>query len=271
MNALFKDCPSNQTYRFKTIQNEILEICREIITKVLVGKIKRVKFFSVLADEATDCANIKQMAIVLRFVDSSFKIREEFIDFVPCQNGLSGEALVEKIFNFVKSIGLHMEDCCGQGYDGAGNIAGKYSGIATQIQTLHEKACHVHCNSHVLNICMASCCQIPLIRDMMDDVHSVSNVFNNSPKPALKKKINEIVPTAKCQKLLNVCPTRWISKIDGLQIFQNCYVAILAALDVISQDRPNDPNVRQRAGGMRKDVDKFEFILSLVLVEQCLK
>ena len=62
MDEVFKDCPSNQTYRSKTIQNEILEICGEMITEILVGEVKHAKFFSVLADEATDCSNNEQMA-----------------------------------------------------------------------------------------------------------------------------------------------------------------------------------------------------------------
>ena len=60
MDELFKDCLSNQTYRSKTKQNEILEI----ITEILVGEVKQAKFFSVLSDEATDCSNVEQMAVV---------------------------------------------------------------------------------------------------------------------------------------------------------------------------------------------------------------
>ena len=48
----------------------------------------------------------------------------------------------------------------GQGYDGAGNMAGKYSGVARRIERFYEKAVYVHCNSHVLNPIMASSCQL---------------------------------------------------------------------------------------------------------------
>ena len=127
MDVLFHNCPSKQTYRSKTIQNEIIEICDELKTENIVSEIKDAKFFTVLADEATDCSNVEQMAIVLRFIDNFFKVREEFLDFIWCMKGLSGEALSTKIKNFIRSVGLRMEDCCGQGYDGAGNMAGKFS------------------------------------------------------------------------------------------------------------------------------------------------
>ena len=258
MDEMFKDCPSNQTYRSKTIQNEIIEICGEMITEALVTEVKEAKFFSVLADEATDCSNVEQMAIVLRFVDNLMKIREEFLGFIPCQKGLSGEALFEEISNFIKGIDLRMEDCRGQGYDGAGNMAGKLSGVAARIQRIYDKAIYVHCNSHVLNLCVASSCKIN-VRDMMDNVRNVSNFFNDSPKRTLvlKKKISEIVPTERRQKLLNVCHTRWVARIDGLRIFKNCYVALLSALGAIELDKNNNPDGRYRAGGMKTAIKKF--------------
>ena len=64
-----------------------------MITKRLVDDVKRAKFFSILADEATDCSNTEQMALVLRFVDNSSKIREDFLGFIECSDELSGEAL----------------------------------------------------------------------------------------------------------------------------------------------------------------------------------
>ncbi|XP_028409249.1 52 kDa repressor of the inhibitor of the protein kinase-like [Dendronephthya gigantea] len=157
-----------------------------MVTDELVGDVKRARFFSVLADEATDCSNSEQMAMVLRFVDScSMKIREEFLGFIQCNDGLSGEALSVNILQFISSLGLHMEECRGQGYDGAGNMAGKFSGVAARIQRNFDKAIYVHCGSHILNLCIASSCSLPVIRDMMDNVRAVSDFFNNSPKRTL--------------------------------------------------------------------------------------
>ena len=112
MYLLFKDCPPNQTYRSKTIQNEILEICDEM---VIVEEVKKAKFFTVLADEATDCSNIEQMALVLRFLDRSWKIREDFLGFIAYEDGLTGQALSQEITNFVGDQGLSIDYCHGQG------------------------------------------------------------------------------------------------------------------------------------------------------------
>jgi hypothetical protein len=111
----------------------------------------------------------------------------------------------------------------GQGYDGAGNMAGKFSGVATRIPWSYEKTVYMHCGSHILNLYVVSACSIEMVRKMMDDVRSVSDFFNNSPKRnlTLKEKIKEINPESHHEKLFNVCLTRWMARINGLSIFRS--------------------------------------------------
>jgi hypothetical protein len=65
---------------------------------------------------------------------------------------VSGEALATTIKEFLRDLNLRIDDCRGQGYDGAGNMAGRLSGVAARIQETNEKALYVHCNSHRLNL-----------------------------------------------------------------------------------------------------------------------
>ena len=107
----------------KTVQNELISCCGELITKTLCEEVRDSKFFSVLADEAQDCSNKEQMPVIIRFVDKDKEIREEFFRFMLCDSGVSSEALAKVIKDSVKEIGLDMKNCRGQGYDGAGNMA----------------------------------------------------------------------------------------------------------------------------------------------------
>jgi hypothetical protein len=81
---------------------------------------------------------------------------------------------------------------------------------------------------------------------MMENIRNISNFFNDLLKRTLvlKKKVNEIIPTEHWQKLLNVCRTRWVTRIDGLKIFRNCLVPLLSALGAIEIDKTNYPDVR---------------------------
>ena len=83
-----------------------------------------VKYFSVLADEAADVSRIEQMSVVVCFMDNESN-REEFLQFTQFSEGLSGEAIANIIKQALENFGLHIANCRGQGYDGAGNKAGK--------------------------------------------------------------------------------------------------------------------------------------------------
>ena len=94
-----RTCSENASYISKTFQNELINYCRNYIKDILVKEIKGNRFFSVLADEASDCSNQEQLSLVIRFVDGSGEIREEFLGFLHCDLGLSGKALAETVLN----------------------------------------------------------------------------------------------------------------------------------------------------------------------------
>ena len=60
----------NALYTSKTVQNEMITVCGDLIRKNILDKIQRAGFFSVIADEATDTANDEQLSISIRFVDN---------------------------------------------------------------------------------------------------------------------------------------------------------------------------------------------------------
>ena len=90
----------------------------------------------------------EQMSFVIQYVDKSCQIREEFIQFLECESGTSGQELYLKIVNVIRNLGLEISNLRGQGYDGAGNMAGKKSGVSSRILKLNDKALYVHCFNH---------------------------------------------------------------------------------------------------------------------------
>ena len=79
---------------------------------------KEARVFSILADEVRDdCSNIEQMSFVMRYVDKSCQIREEFIQFLECESGTSAQELYLKIVNVIRNLGLEISNLREQGYD----------------------------------------------------------------------------------------------------------------------------------------------------------
>ena len=137
-----------------------------------------------------------------------------------------------------------MEQCCGQSYDGAGNMAGKYVGASTLIQRQFGKAIYVHCMNHRLNLCVANTCSLRIIQSMMTTVRKLSEFFSNSPKKQnrLTKKVPILLPNCNHSKLIHVCRTRWIARIDGLDRVVELFEPILETLRNIHLNK-NDEGV----------------------------
>ena len=65
--------------------------------------------------------------------------------FIHCNTGLTGEHLSNAILKEIESLGLSMDDCRGQGYDGAGAMAGSEKGAAPGIlQSNLISQCNLH-------------------------------------------------------------------------------------------------------------------------------
>ncbi|XP_047137503.1 52 kDa repressor of the inhibitor of the protein kinase-like [Hydra vulgaris] len=169
-------------------------------------------------------------------------------------------------------LGLEMSYCRGQGYDGAGNMAGHLCGVAALILKDFPKAPYIHCFSHQLNLCVAKACAIPSFRDMMNHVRFISDFFNNSPKRLedLSTKISELCPTSSFQKTINVCRTRWIKRIDGLEAFIELYPAIVASLICIKEDVTWNYKSRGDASAYVAICCSFKFIIPLIIVRKLL-
>ncbi len=114
----------------------------------------------------------------MRFVDNTKSIREALLDFISTDR-VTGEILACK--STLVKYGLEFENCRGQGYDGASNMSARH-GVQGILNRENNKALYVHCNSHILNLCIVQACSLRYIRNMNGTVTESSFFFKNSPK-----------------------------------------------------------------------------------------
>ncbi len=79
----------NALYTSKEIQNQLILVCEKIIRNKLLQRISAAKFFSVIADEATDSANDEQLSISIRFAENCCPQE----GFYQCTTGVTGKAI----------------------------------------------------------------------------------------------------------------------------------------------------------------------------------
>ncbi|CAH1099479.1 unnamed protein product [Psylliodes chrysocephalus] len=73
-------CKSNATYISKTVQKELIDVCKEIIQENILQNVKAAKYFSILFDETTDLSHISQLSLSFRYLYNG-TIKEDFVTF----------------------------------------------------------------------------------------------------------------------------------------------------------------------------------------------
>ncbi|XP_066924627.1 52 kDa repressor of the inhibitor of the protein kinase-like [Clytia hemisphaerica] len=273
LKELVMKCPKNATYKSKTIQNQIIDVIKSYIQGKIVEKIKIKRVFSVLADEATDVSNKEQMALVLRYLSQNNVIKEEFVNFIHCKNGTTGQALSEIILDEVKALGLDFENVRGQGYDGAGAMAGSEKGVASRILRIHRLAVYIHCFAHRLNLSIMKVSNITLVRDVFDHTRVIADFFTNSPKRAefLEHIFSELDGIVR--KLINICRTRWVARILGVNRIVESYFQVHKTFSKIAQSGATFHNVKwdaktqTKANGCRAKMETFAWLVALVITK----
>ena len=277
-----QNAPRNATYVSKTIQNEMIAVVGKFITDHLSREIRESRYFSILADEAADVSNKENLSVVIRYVDETKTIREEFLGFYLCEEGTAGVAIKNIIVKAVADLGLSMDDCRGQCYDGAGNMAGRLNGASSLITQSHPKAIYVHCMNHRLNLCVADTCSLQLVRNMMTNVRKISDFFHNSPKreQCLIAKVRELLPRNNHTVLIDVCKTRWVARIDGMDRIVEFLLPVVSLFEdiILGNEVQVDDNTRigNWNANTKNDATSllnsitFSFIVTLVIVRHIL-
>lgn len=98
----------NATYLSPAIQNEVISICGNVITKKIIGELNKAKLFSILADESCEVSGIEQLSLCVRFFKKETRrIEEHFLGFVPVTD-LSGQGLALTILQSLEHFKI---DC----------------------------------------------------------------------------------------------------------------------------------------------------------------
>ena len=82
-------------------------------------------------------------------------------------------------------------------------MSGASGGVQGRLMAENPKATYVHCNSHVLNLCIVQACSLPVVKNMNSAVTETAYFFNNSPKRQLflEKVIDKNTITVKVKDL----------------------------------------------------------------------
>ena len=161
----------------------------------------------------------------------------------------------------------------GQAYDGAGNMAGRCHGAAALVQKDFPKATYFHCAAHALNLCVVAACKVTSVRNMLGVLEQVCLFFIMSPKRhgELAGHIGNLPEgVTRRTKLVNICKTRSIARIESFETFLSVAPAVVQTFEVISTDNTWNTESSTRATSLLLSITQFEFLMAIVVVEACL-
>jgi len=263
-------------YLSPTIQNELIDILASNVRQIICNEISTCSSgFSIIMDSTQDITKVDQDSIIIRYVITDhekhvLQVQESFIGFYKIdQHGAQDyENLIYKVLS---DTNLDIKKCKGQGYDGASDMKGMYSGVQKRIIGKAPNATYVHCCAHNLNlvVCDAAKSSSDALR-FFETIQSIFNFFSSSaPRWALLAFGNETKDIRK-KTLKKLCPTRWEARHKSLFALKERFVDVLKSLSMILlTSHKSDEKLLSKS--FKNSMESFEFVLMICLWENILR
>ena len=277
------DCPAilawiekkTDKYTSSDIQNEILQLMALTILRDISSSIVKSGFFTVMADECTDIANKEQFVVCIRWVDNSLVDHEDVIG-VYNVGTIDATTLTSAIHDVLLRMGLKLSMCRGQCYDGASNMTGSKTGVATRLMAEEPCALLTHCYGHALNLAVGDAIkQSKVCHDALDVAFEISRLIRFSPKRSaaldkIKAECNAQEEPQTHYGIRSFCPTRWTVRCDAIESIIENYSPLTTLWEECLETRL-EPEVKGRIIGVQAQMMRFNTLYGLQLAKQILK
>ena len=212
------------------------------------------------------------MYFCLRYVDKKSEICEDFLKLVHCKSGLTDKDLFKGVVDTLNEPRRDLKICRRQGYDGAWAVSGAVNGLSALILKENEKVLYTHGAKHRLSLAISTSCKITRIRNLMNTIKEITYFYNFSPIGS--ENLQPIIKNA-CQnkgkaKVFDVCRTRWVTRIDGLDVFKDILIYIIQIFEYLclSPDSNINRDTVATAQVVLNHVTNFNFTVTLVVTRK---
>ncbi|KAL4085032.1 hypothetical protein QTP88_027870 [Uroleucon formosanum] len=254
------------SYLSSTICEEFISLIAKKVFNVIIDEINHSKYFSIVVDSTPDISHIDELSFVVRYVKREIQENtpaevERFLKFIP-NVGHKAKDMLDVVISTLEEFGLNLQDCRGQSYDTAANMAGCYSGLKTRIQNLNPLAIYVPCAGHSLNLvgtsAVESINEAAFFFDYLEDMY----VFfvNSTYRWELMK--DKLKPGQNVVK--RASGTRWSCRHNACSAFINSWKEFMETLKDIENNTSEKPTNRRKAAGLKNNLSKFESVFMAV-------
>ena len=251
------------------MQNEILQKMSLHILREIASNLQSC-FYTIMVDETTDISTTEQVVIVLRWVNPTLAVHEDFIGLYATDS-TDANSLVAIIKDVLLQLNLTLDNCRGQCYDGASNMQGVRNDVATQILQDQPNAICTHCYGHALNLaCQDMVRSIKVIRDALDTTFEISKLLKYSAKrKATYQKLKDEISPKECG-FRTLCPKCWTVRAECLGSVRKKHSVLQNSLDEFRSMSSYNAEMSAKVSGIAYQMSKFNFVFGVMLGERVL-
>ncbi|NXS14279.1 P52K kinase, partial [Neodrepanis coruscans] len=265
----------NLEYCSRSQQRQMLDICESCVREETLREVRDSHFFSLVTDEVVDMAGQEHLPVLVRFVDDSHNLREEFVGFLPYE--ADPEVLAVKFHSTVtEKWGLNMEYCRGQAYIVSSGFASKMKVVASRLLEKYPQAVYTLCSSCALNVWLAKSVPLAGVSAALGTMEDVCCFFHQSPQLLLEldSTISALFQDSqpRGRELQDVCRSQWTGRHDAFEVALELLPALVLCLDAVGGDSSVrwSSSLLGRASALAGALTDFDFIATAVVMKNVL-
>ena len=255
----------NASYTSRQIIGEFLQCLSRVVKKEQMLQLNSSPFYSLMTDESTDVAVMKQLVAVARCILPSGVVKTMFLDITDLQDG-TASTIEQSLLLCLERYGLDISKSRGFGSDGAAVMVGRRNGVATRLKARQPRLLAVHCINHRLALAAAHAAdQIPYLQQFKATVRTLYLFYQNSSvRMAGLHAIQEVLdnPSIKLKQAKDV---RWLPYDAAIAAIIRTLPALIASLEREATKR-SEPS----AVGLAKFVKTHYFVACCCLLHRVL-
>ncbi len=211
-----------------------VELLRKDVSRKLLENLKKADVMSIAVDESTDCTDMAQLCIYVRFHDR-IRFREELLGLIPLEGHATGEVMFQKIVAFFKVRELDLQKVCLLVTNGTPAMIGRLQGLVARLSTVAPHMQFLHCIIHQSVLCAKLSSDL---KNTMDTVMNIVNFIRSTS--SLQHCLFRMMLAdmfAEHTDLLVHNDVRWLSKGNALNGFCELQQEIVSFLPVCKHKR----------------------------------
>lgn len=247
----------NASYRSDQIIAEFVQSLYDCVNERVLERMHKSDSISLMIDESTDVAILKQLVIYGRGVVNG-KLECHFLEIKDLADG-TASSIEKAILDFLHCANFDIADVSSFGSDGASVMTGRKSGVAARLQRLNKNIISIHCIAHRLALAAGQASEsIPYLRRFKEILSSLFYFYHNSPvRQAGLTAIQNLLgdPILRLKQAKDV---HWLSHNAAVEALRRSLVSVLHSLDREAAER-SEPT----ASGLLGFIRTYFFIASL--------